>query len=246
MNDGRHLTSAIRPGQTIRLISCAPRALLLGCPLNQFVTIHCEAAGIEEDRVHGFLTRIMKLAADWLRECAGIRAHYVYAFENPSSGGLHVHILVHVPPAKQKLFGRRLRGWLRAAGATNRGKVLDIQPIGRSGTYDPSYLRALAGMMKYIMKGAKPAACAGFGIVHKPQGRVTGKRVGSSQTLSPKAMRSAPELPPALGKIWSELMGEDLVRASTQREPCLDGCPGAPHSVVHIEATTCDTNVSVA
>ena len=80
-------------------IDAAYQAIKIGLPLNRFVTVHFERAGMTDAQAATAISAIMKLATDWMRKRGYVIA-YAWVRENDAgdgSKGSHVHILFHCP-----------------------------------------------------------------------------------------------------------------------------------------------------
>lgn len=175
--------------QRSNMIAASRHAAAIGLPLNRFVTINWEAAGVGDGvRATG---RFLKQAGDWLRR-HGRRLTYVWVQERGRRVGQHVHVLLHVPPACARRFGQLQRGWLRASGATLSKGVVKTRPIGRDYTAalraeNGGYLRDLERVLRYVMKQASRRA----GPEAYPWGTsgsfVLGKRCSTSENIGSAA-----------------------------------------------------------
>ena len=85
-------------------------------PLTRVIVIHCDKAPVWDD-VHTFITRFFKRAGKWLR-LNGAPVAYVWVLEIPESGGLNLHILIHVPLSLRALFAKSQRHFFKGAGDT--------------------------------------------------------------------------------------------------------------------------------
>ena len=175
--------------QRSNLMAASRHAVTIGLPLNRFVTINWEAAGVGDGvRATG---RFLKHAQDWLRRL-GHRLAYVWVQERGGRVGQHVHILLHVPPACVRRFGQLQRGWLRASGATLSKGIVKTRPIGRDYSaalraQNGDYLRDLGKVLRYMMKQSsrRPGPAA------HPWGTsgslVLGKRCSTSENIGSAA-----------------------------------------------------------
>ena len=175
--------------QRSNLIAASRHAVTIGLPLNRFVTINWEAAGVDDGvRATG---RFLKHAQDWLRRL-GHRLAYVWVQERGGRVGQHVHILLHVPPACARRFGQLQRGWLRASGAMLIKGVVKTRPVGRDYSaalraQNGDYLRDLGKVLRYVMKQSsrRPGPAA------HPWGTsgslVLGKRCSTSENIGSAA-----------------------------------------------------------
>src|SRR5471032_2668899 len=94
--------------------------------------------------------------------------------------------LIHIPDELWDRFKVLQRRWLRLSGAKLKRGGLVSTPL-RFYDDDPSmYLNlGLFGALRYLFKGLDTSCCAEYGIRHEPQGWVSGKRFGYSESLSP-------------------------------------------------------------
>lgn len=176
------------------IIAAAEFAPAIGLPLNRFTTIHWQKADVSDGLAA--TGRFLKLARDWLRLQGGGFA-FVWVREGGPEKGEHVHILLHLPPDLAPGFRRRVRGWLKACGASWRRGVIYSRPVGRSlrhavggEVYAEPYAEHLAAAVGYVVKGATREASATLGLCRsEPGGLLTGKRSGVSQNLGAKARR---------------------------------------------------------
>jgi hypothetical protein len=199
--DGRAPTTTLPTNTSLsvanvgNLIEAARRAIEIGLPLNRFVTIDWERAGIfDQVKATG---RFLKLARDFLAKNGGRTAH-LWVQERGLKIGRHVHILMHVPPHLTRLMSYRQRGWLALCGARFVKGVIRTRPIaGRYGTalatgpLQRLYQRNLDVVLRYVLKDACPKARSLFRI-GKPGGfgPVSGKRCGTSQNIGRGARQS--------------------------------------------------------
>jgi hypothetical protein len=138
----------------------------IGRPLNRFITIHLEKAGIE---IHGQeqLGKFLKLAGQWLGD-RGVPATYVWVMEKGMGTGLHVHMIIHVPPILRKDFSYRARHqWPKLAKIKPLKGVIYTSPpteakAGRLGDAPSgqSYLNQLRGALRYMLKAIDPKAAS--------------------------------------------------------------------------------------
>jgi hypothetical protein len=194
MNNKHRKSMTISDGHALNMIEAAEFAYCKGWPLNHFVTVHLSTAGIATADAHAFITRLVKSAGDWLRTKA-IPLACLWVLENPPGHGLNVHILFHVPLRLRRCFVLFERRWIRAAGAARKRRAVMSKPVGRRYRARDlaHYVRALAGLMKYLLKGADSGTCEELEIRHEPQGIIVGKRSGVSESIGWKARASEPQ-----------------------------------------------------
>ncbi len=184
----RKWTSAIAMRDAENIIAAAHFAERIGLPLNRFVTLHFEAAGIAEPVKA--IGRLAKLMGDWLRVNGGGFA-YVAARESGGGKGEHVHLLLHVPARLRARFNGRQSGWLRAIGAKRAKRVIRSKPVGRFYFTSASELEArahyaqnLKGTLVYLLKGAEPKALERLALPRaEPGGDLEGKRCFHSENI---------------------------------------------------------------
>jgi hypothetical protein len=179
-----HLYHAIRTAEAV------------GTPLNTFVTInfalttcrpHAASKTFEQLR-RGYFTL-------WLRRAAK-RTHletrpsaYVWVLEN-AGGCLALHWLLYIPERLAIEFEAKLPYWLQAVG-------IDLQSPNAIKSV-PAY--APRGLGRYMLKGIDPFYAAFYGVEHRSQGVVQGKRSGFSRGIGPcvraKIRAAAGQTPP--------------------------------------------------
>lgn len=175
--------------QQSNLIAASRHAATIGLPLNRFLTINWEAAGVPDGvRATG---RFLKHAQDWLRRL-GHRLAYLWVQERGGRVGQHVHILLHVPPACARRFGQLQRGWLRASGAVLRKGIVKTLPVGRD--YSAAlraekggYLRDLEIVLRYVMKQSSRRAGPEARSWGTSGSFVLGKRCSTSENIGSAA-----------------------------------------------------------
>lgn len=180
---------------------CARHSFCIGLAVNFAIHIHLQKGGISMSECHGFITKFLHKSGEWLRRNSGKRPAFIWVLENPPStmtgedefrGGLHLHVLIHVPRELVRPFQKRLRRWGQQAGLRWRRNVLRSRSIFYSGPEDDIFRfveKGMMGMIAYLLKGSEPAACELLQIGHwsaRNQGLLTGKRCGYSESLSPK------------------------------------------------------------
>jgi hypothetical protein len=181
--------SHINARQASNFCSAIAFADLIGRPLNLFVTINFAHTGC----LPGSETAVFERLRDnhfspWLYylACHGFDygpPTHVWVFESApgmmsvgSSCMVHVHWLVHVPPAYISLFCYRLGVWLEVVTASCPHYAIDARTV-----YNVSRLQ------RYLLKGLDPRHAAFFGVRPRYQGIISGKRCGVSLSLGPAA-----------------------------------------------------------
>jgi hypothetical protein len=181
--------------QVRNAFSAAEHAIVIGLPLNRFVTINWQLAGAATPVTA--TGRFLKLARDWLRRLGAASAH-IWVQECGRQNGLHAHLLIHVPPEFVRRFSHLQRRWLSAAGAEFRKGVIRSRPIGRSyrhalvgRQYGEEYRSDLSRALQYVLKESDQATRAEFDLRFSPKGGlVHRKRLGTSQNIG-AAVRAA-------------------------------------------------------
>lgn len=186
-------SDALTLRQANAVIDAAYRAMRHGQPFNRHVTIHWQAAGVDDAHAAKATGDLIKLASDWLRT-KGIARAWAWVRENDygdGSKGSHVHILLHCPKAVP--IGRMWRRWLRKiTGRPYRKGVLHTSRIGGVlNSHDTSldhYQTNLNTVLAYVVKGVSQAHAAKMGLPRQEAGgRIIGKRAGWSQNIGTKA-----------------------------------------------------------
>ena len=191
-------TDFIIANQFARWRDAAVYAYCANRPLNRFATIHLEQAGVW--RHQPFVTALLKQMGEWLRRRTRLSAFYCYVLENPmptddDPGGLHLHLLIHVPDDLWAEFQSSQRHWLELAGGKWKRRVVKVLTVANTGPTDDmdEYLRTdLPRLLGYLLKGIEPNSAPVFGRAHTPQGTITGKRIGHAEALG-KQHRWKPE-----------------------------------------------------
>lgn len=170
------------------LLLAAQHAAAIGHPLNRFLTVHFDKAGlanpVEATR------RLLTLMRDWLRSKDSQLAA-LWVRESGPEKGEHVHILLSLPPDLVAAFNRRQRGWFKLIGAQRRRGAYLSLPIGRSHklAFNPLssalYQQELTGVLDYMLKSASAKARTRFRIQrNEPGGILWGKRCGTTENIA--------------------------------------------------------------
>jgi len=127
-----------------------------------------------------------KLVADWVGKRGGSIA-YIWARENGDGKGSHAHILLHLP--KGISLGSMTHRWYRQiTGRSSVGGGIITRPIAgctraafaNSGWYQDN----LASVTAYLLKGVDKQTAKALALDRWHEGgRITGKRISSSQNL---------------------------------------------------------------
>lgn len=167
----------------------------IGYPLNRFITIDWDRAGVID--LWEAQSAFIKYVRDWLRRHEAGPATYAWVIENGPRHGLHSHIMLHVPPALIKAFSKRQFRWWKKVGIDLHIKgVLHSKHIGHSywagfdqGTGVMAYRQNLAQLTNYLAKAAAPEVRRAHNITRPPQySDVPGRRAGTSLNISPKTI----------------------------------------------------------
>ena len=174
--------------QIANLMAAVLMASQIGLPLNRFITLHWEAAGLRLDDMATATGRFLGLLSKWLGR-RGHRTAWIWVHENGGNEGAHCHLLVHVPPDCVGDLTAAQKRWLRKiTGGPYRASVVKSVPIGRRLGLEASnpnlHLANLETVTAYVIKQTDTVTTLGF---HQPGGRVIGKRCGTSQNIGAKA-----------------------------------------------------------
>ncbi|WP_146210828.1 hypothetical protein [Azospirillum sp. TSO35-2] len=164
-------TTSIADAAAANLHAAIAFAAGIGTPLNEFVTVDWGLADLTPslERPLHHQGRMLERAAKWLGR-RRVPLAYVWVLERVTGSVPHSHILIHVPPEHIAAFRVKLRrDW---TGAGRRPGLVACRQI-----YNPE------GIEAYLLKGTDPEAAAALGIVARPQGAITGKRSGTSESL---------------------------------------------------------------
>lgn len=191
----RRTSKVIAPDKVRNLMDASFFAVKVDLPLNRFVTIHWECAGLAAD-FQKATGRFLKLAGDWLR-LHGSNSAWIWVRESGPDVGEHVHILMHVPSPLARLFSYRQRGWLKACGANFAAGVIKSRPVGRSIRHahvgaqgGECYMGHLCRALGYVLKGADAQTRQEHGITFaQPGGVILGKRCSTSQNIGRSARK---------------------------------------------------------
>ena len=162
-------------------------AAWLGCPLNNYIVVNFASA--DEDQAGAIFRTIRHKYRDWLNRRTkqlygeALSPMYVYTLENPN-GMAHCNWVLHVPPELQAEFDKKRVRWI--ARAHGNARPYDV----KSRAVDPDTAKSLC---KYIIKGTDSRF---VGYLHlenyaAPQGRVWGRRAGTSPAISRAARKDA-------------------------------------------------------
>lgn len=163
-------------------------AMTIGLPLNRFITLHWQAAGLPLEDMADATGRFKEQLTRWLAR-RGHRTAWIWVHENGGVEGGHCHFLVHVPPECVADLIAAQKRWLRKiTGRPYRAKVVKSVPIGGRLGLEASnpelHLANLEKVMAYVIKQADAVATSQF---HQPGGRVIGRRCSTSQNIGVNA-----------------------------------------------------------
>lgn len=184
------VSEVLSADQIRRLAQAMLTAAMIGMPLNRFITIHWERAGISEAKAAWATGQFLKYARDWLAQL-GLTFAYVWIRENDDGDGRkgdHVHILAHVPDGQS--MGRLQRGWIKriTGGSYRQGVVRTARVAGTANAFysAPEHYHAnLRAVAEYVLKGGHGATATALGLGRWGEGgRVFGQRCGMSRNLS--------------------------------------------------------------
>jgi hypothetical protein len=203
MNRGGTPSTILRARHVQKFSDAPLMALRKGKWLNRLITIQFAVAQLGTD-ARPFLMWFLKKDRDWLAARGSGALAFACLFE--SHGGFHVHILQHVPHGLLDKFGEAEAGWIKEGlkrfGGVYDDCVLDDRPIWYYAEYvrgtatERDYLRALQGVVAYLLKGAARIDIADYlGLDEddrqlleekerpREQGLVLGRRVSVSHCL---------------------------------------------------------------
>lgn len=164
-------------------------AAWLGCPLNNYLVINFSSQ--DEERAGEIFRAIRHKYRDWLNRRTkqlygeALPPMYVYTLENPN-GMAHCNWVLHVPPALQAEFDRKRDRWFARAHGSTISRPYDVKLCGvKSGT--------AKSLCKYIIKGtdSRFVGYLHLGDYAAPQGRIWGRRAGTSPAISRAARKGA-------------------------------------------------------
>jgi hypothetical protein len=184
MTLSNRVSACLSYSEALRLREAALFAHCDGKPLNVFISIHLDQLGVTD--AQALLGTFLKRAGDWLRKRMGLPPAYIWVLENPLLGGLHAHILIHVPSPLRRDFDCLMRGWLVGKGNPAPSRAVHRRTVRYSGLNAPVELylrRGLLGALRYMLKGIAVDAAGGFGVDPKAQGVALGKRSGYAEAL---------------------------------------------------------------
>lgn len=145
--------------QCRRMIGRSLDAWDAGQPLNRFVTLSCGKAMIPAGEAVTATGAFVTLARQWMHG-HGYAMPWVWTQESGEKLGQHAHILMHVPPMLNDLFGPMPRRWAKKlAGGHYPAGMIDTKRLeGACGPEVNSllYEASLMGQLQYMLKCAPP------------------------------------------------------------------------------------------
>ncbi|MDK2768015.1 rolling circle replication-associated protein [Sphingomonas sp.] len=190
-------TSKLRDDQVKEAFAAAEFAMTT-LPLNRFLTINWERAGIANAAE---ATRLfLKLASDFCRT-HGSELAYLWTLEHTERVGVHAHIMMHVPHELGARFGQRQRGWFKRVGGRSAKGNLKTKHVGHSSRAylhrdrdGGAFAKDHRSVAEYILKCCSFEVKRELGFQRQTHsGAVAGQRYGRSQNLGPKTRRSFAE-----------------------------------------------------
>ena len=177
---GKRLSKYINKRQAVNLFEALQFSEMIGRPLNVSVDISwIFFSGNTDDRTRfaGLQQRLSKWATR-----QGFPLAMIWTREVGRNGGIHTHVLLHVPPplTQDGTFKHALERSLEPEGGPIDDKAILIQR---------AYFAL--GKLLYALKGIDPKHANDFGIRPAYQGLLSGKRAGVTQNLSARARRNA-------------------------------------------------------
>ncbi|MEM9735028.1 MAG: hypothetical protein AAF908_00285 [Pseudomonadota bacterium] len=174
----------------------------IGRPLNTYVVVNLGdfATGLAATMA---FERIRHKYRDWLSRKYAVTVgekeppRYVYTLEAPNEHD-HANWVVHIPPPFLKEFLKKLPRWVRRVTGNSRPFDIEVQ------TVDPETDKSLA---KYVIKGTneKYVEYLHLKAVAAPQGRIWGRRCGTSPSIGRTARKRAGFVPRRDRNEWRRL-----------------------------------------
>lgn len=177
----------------------------IGRPFNQYITIRLDPDASPErpqDILADYLARLRRKLAKH-----GCRVTYFWILENPVGKTLHAHMFLHIPPellnnTKDGFRSWQQRAWYRAGVKLNAEPGILLTKDIYRGDYNSktasdeeraAYNERLRGLLKYHCKAIDPGeksslspgrpALELFGVEHKNQGTIHGRRYSLSMDI---------------------------------------------------------------
>lgn len=146
----------------------------VGVKFSKFITIHMN--GIDPRQAQEVITKIMGYTRKWLKRSGYPHAH-VWVLEVGREVGLHVHMLVCIPPNFCRKFRRLLANWLPFEVNPNTVNIRHV----RYPSWGPiSDNHEVFNTLRYMCKGIDPDSHSHRVGKPRRQGAVLGRRCGHS------------------------------------------------------------------
>lgn len=179
--DGARASRQLAESQCNNLIEAAYIAWHIGQPFNRFITILWEQGGIDPRDNATVTGQFIKLAKDWARR-HGYKMCWAWVQEHGAVNGVHIHILLHVPPELARQFAPMPLRWVkRLLPGAYRTKVLQSQRIGSAGmpkNASCQYEMLLMTKVHYMLKAAPKEVAQELQLQrHGKSSTVFGKRL---------------------------------------------------------------------
>lgn len=157
---------------------------VLGQPVTVNVTVQWSlspSATPEPERVSALLNEI----AIWIRRRTHQNVVWAYSREGGPKKGVHLHLLVHVPPHLIADFTVAMTRWIRTKADSFTPRAVRVDPI---------HLPTLDNLKSYLMKEGDDRVHEACGVLaHHREKRtgypVQGKRIGVSHSIGPTARK---------------------------------------------------------
>ena len=200
-------TNRLEDDRALAALAAAKHAIATDRPLNRFITIDWERAGVID--VQTATRKFLKRATDFASARKSTIA-YIWTIESTPVVGLHTHILMYLDQSLAAKFGHRQRAWLIAAGARYEKGLIKTRPIGGS---IRAYLAKERAREAFLLNHNRVVAyilkCCSFEIARaikspfNPRSSpVNGPRLGISHNLG-SAARKTWLAEPQLGELAS-------------------------------------------
>jgi hypothetical protein len=178
----RKITRGLNTDQVKALNSGWHHARRLGMPLNTFVTFRPLEDAHDTLAICLLFATLRNKLGCYARQ-RGFQPAFVWSIEaNRDGGGLHLHVLIHIPKDHYRHFEATCLGWMPGA------HEVDVRPAHQGTVITSDGKRHSA--VSYVSKQMTPQAWYGRGLRRQPGGPVLGKRGGVSLTLDWKAQRA--------------------------------------------------------
>jgi len=172
-----------------------------GIELNTFVTVHWQNLPDGGPSIQHWQGKWLELVHKWLKR-RGLPLTCVWAIERgQTAGGLHSHVLIHLPWQHRMDFCAMLPAWtgIEASAKQLKGRTA-ARAIDGQWQVDRVKSGTQQKLLRYMLKGfpgfAGTTTRRGetvqrrlYNITHQPQGLVTGKRCGTSNNIGPTARK---------------------------------------------------------